>query len=140
MNQKIKSFLGTGWSFPPTFNKFSMTVNLSSDVDDIEESIRIILGTFPGERIMQPKFGCYLKRLSFEIIDESLLIRINEEIRKALLNFEPRVTFNEAEIDGVDDMNGLILVRINYTVIITNTRYNIVYPFYINEGTLIREQ
>ena len=139
MIQQIKSFLGTGWSFPPTFNKFSHTVDLASDLEDIEESIRIILGTFPGERIMQPKFGCYVKRLSFEIIDDSLLIRINEEIRKALLNFEPRVNYNNAEIVNLDDFNGLIMVRINYTVIITNTRYNIVYPFYINEGTLVRD-
>ncbi len=137
MKQELKSFLGTGWKFPPAFNNLSNTVELSSDLVDIEESIRIILGTFPGERIMLPKFGCFIRRLAFEIIDESLLISINEEIRRALLNFEPRINFINSEVVSQDDYNGILLIRINYTVIITNTRYNIVYPFYYNEGTLI---
>lgn len=140
MYQEIQSFLGTGWSFPPGFNKFSHTVNLVSDLSDIKESIGIILGTYPGERIMQPKFGCYVKRLAFENIDESLLIRINEEIARALLHFEPRINFIGSELVDRDDLNGLLYIRINYTVIITNTRYNIIYPFYLTEGTLIPDK
>ena len=137
MLPKIKSFLGTGWAFPPAFNKFPASAELVSDLQDIEESIRIILGTYPGERIMHPKFGCYIKRLSFENIDQSLLFRINEEIGRALLNFEPRINFIDSEVVSRDDLNGILKIRINYSVIITNTRYNIVYPFYIKEGTLI---
>jgi phage baseplate assembly protein W len=137
MFKEIKSFLGTGWSFPPSFNKLSNTVDLVSDLQDIQESIKIILGTYPGERIMQPKFGCYIKRLAFENIDDGLLIRINEEIKRALLNFEPRISFINSELVSRDDHNGLLMIRINYSVIITNTRYNIVYPFYFKEGTMI---
>jgi phage baseplate assembly protein W len=137
MIKEIKSFLGTGWSFPPSFNKLSNSVDLVSDLQDIQESIKIILGTYPGERIMQPKFGCYIKKLAFENIDDELLIRINEEIRRALLNFEPRINFINSELVSRDDHNGLLMIRINYSVIITNTRYNIVYPFYFKEGTMI---
>lgn len=137
MFKEIKSFLGTGWSFPPSFNRLSNSVDLVSDLQDIEQSIRIILGTYPGERIMQPKFGCFIKRLSFESMDESLFVRINEEIGRALLNFEPRINFINSEVVKHDDYNGLLMIRINYSVIITNTRYNIVYPFYFKEGTLI---
>ena len=135
MNNEISSFLGTGWSFPPAFDKFSNSVQMVSELQDIEESIRIILDTFPGERIMQPEFGCYLKRLVFEKIDAALIQQINETIGKALLNFEPRVKFINCEVLNTDDINGILTLRINFSLIITNTRHNIVYPFYITEGT-----
>jgi len=137
MIKKLKSFLGTGWAFPPSFNKFTHTVETVSDEQDIQESIRIILGTYPGERIMQPKFGCYMRDWSFENIDNELLLKINEEIKRALLNFEPRVIFIDSQVAERDDLNGFLLIEINYKIIITNTRHNIVYPFYIKEGTLV---
>lgn len=135
MSNEINSFLGTGWSFPPSFNKFSNSVQMVSELQDIEQSIRIILETFPGERVMQPEFGCFLKRLVFEKIDAALILQINETIGKALLNFEPRIKFINCEVVNTDDVNGVLNIVINYTVIITNTRHNIVYPFYITEGT-----
>lgn len=138
MKNDIQSFLGTGWSFPPTFNKFTNTVQMVSDTDDIGESIRIILDTFPGERVMQPEFGCFLKRLVFEKIDTALVMQINDVIGKALLNFEPRVKFINAEVVQRNDDEGYLLIRIHYTVIITNTRHNIVYPFYFTEGTNVQ--
>ncbi len=137
MIKNNKSFLGTGWSFPPRFNKYSQNVEMVSAEEDIAESIRIILGTYPGERIMQPKFGCYIRNWAFEIIDDELFLMINEEIKRALLNFEPRVIFINSEVVSRDDYNGLLKIRIDYTIIITNTRHNIVYPFYYNEGTLV---
>jgi uncharacterized protein len=137
MIKKLKSFLGTGWGFPPRFNKFMHTVEMVSDEEDIKESIRIILGTYPGERIMQPKFGCYMRDWSFENIDTELLMKINAEIKRALLNFEPRVIFIDSKVVERDDLNGFLLIEINYKIIITNTRHNIVYPFYIKEGTLL---
>lgn len=137
MIKKMKSFLGTGWAFPPAFSKFTNTAEMIADEQDIEQSIRIILGTYPGERVMQPKFGCYIRDWSFENIDNELLIKINEELKRALLNFEPRIIFIDSRLAGRDEMNGLILIEINYKIIITNTRHNIVYPFYFNEGTLL---
>lgn len=137
MIKKLKSFLGTGWGFPPRFNKFTHTVEMVSEEEDIKESIRIILSTYPGERIMQPKFGCYMRDWSFESIDTELLLKINEEIKRVLLNFEPRVIFIDTRVAERDDLNGFLAIEINYKIIITNTRHNIVYPFYINEGTLV---
>jgi phage baseplate assembly protein W len=141
MNKELKSFLGTGWAFPPTFNKFSHSVKLVSEIDDIKESILIILDTIPGERIMQPEFGSNLKRLVFEKNDESLKGLIHEAIDKALLNFEPRINFISTEIieHEEDFLNGFVKLVITFSVIITNTRYNIVYPFYFNEGTNVKE-
>jgi len=103
--EEVKSFLGTGWSFPPVFNKSDHSVSMVSDVNDIEESIRIILSTTPGERIMQPEFGCDLKRLVFEKIDSTLIASLDHLIYHALLNFEPRITFLSTEVLDQNDGN-----------------------------------
>jgi uncharacterized protein len=135
--EEVKSFLGTGWSFPPDFNRVDHSVLMVSDIKDIEESIRIILGTTPGERIMQPEFGCDLKRLVFEKIDSTLIASLDHLIYHALLNFEPRITFLNTEILSSDNLDGQLHVRINFKVIITNSRHNVVFPFYLLEGTNI---
>lgn len=133
--EEVKSFLGTGWSFPPVFNKSDHSVLMVSDINDIEESIRIILSTTPGERIMQPEFGCDLKRLVFEKIDSTLIASLDHLIYHALLNFEPRITFLNTEVLEQNDANGLLHINIHYKVIITNSRHNIVFPYYLIEGT-----
>jgi uncharacterized protein len=134
---EINSFLGTGWSFPPTFTKASNGAAMSENLEDIEESIRIILGTIPGERIMQPDFGCDLKRLVFEKVDSMLVSELNHMIYHALLYYEPRVNLIDVELLMQDELHGMIHLQLNYTVIITNTRHNMVYPFYFLEGTNI---
>jgi phage baseplate assembly protein W len=139
MKKEIDSFLGTGWSFPPVFNRFTNSVQMVSELDDIRQSIYLILETFPGERVMQPEFGCYLKRLVFEKIDNSLTVRINETIGKALLHFEPRIKFINVEVVNTNELEGILTLMINFSVIITNTRHNIVYPFYFTEGTNVAD-
>lgn len=134
MNE-VKSFLGTGWSFPPDFNRIDNSVQMVSDIADIEDSIRIILSTTPGERIMQPEFGCDLKRLVFEKIDSTLLASLDHLIYHALLNFEPRITFLNTEVLNLESADGQLLIQVNFKVIITNSRHNIVFPFYLLEGT-----
>jgi phage baseplate assembly protein W len=133
--KEVKSFLGTGWSFPPDFSRVDHSVQMVSDIRDIEESIKIILSTTPGERIMQPEFGCDLKRLVFETVDSTLIASLDHLIYHALLNFEPRITFINTEILDMDRMDGRLLIQINFKVIITNSRHNIVFPFYLLEGT-----
>lgn len=133
--EDVKSFLGTGWSFPPVFNKSDHSVSMVSDINDIEESIRIILSTTPGERIMQPEFGCDLKRLVFEKIDSTLIASLDHIIYHALLNFEPRITFLNTEVFEQNDLDGLLHINIHFKVIITNSRHNVVFPYYLIEGT-----
>lgn len=139
MKSIIPSFLGTGWSFPPAFDKLYGNAKLVSDEADIAESIRLILGTTPGERLMQPEFGCDLRRLVFEKIDGSLVAGLNHMIYHALLNFEPRINFIGAEIINRNELDGILHIQVNYSIIITNTRHNIVFPFYLLEGTNITE-
>ena len=135
MDQEIKTFLGRGWSFPPSFDRLNNANQMVPGLSDIEESIHIILGTTPGERIMQPEFGCYLRRAVFEKVNTSLLTDLNHIIGHALLNFEPRVKFSHVEMLHSIAGEGVLHIRIFYSVVITNTRHNIVYPFYLDEGT-----
>jgi phage baseplate assembly protein W len=137
MEKDIKSFLGTGWSFPPSFDKSSASVLMVADVADIEESIRIILSTLPGERIMLPDFGCNIRKLVFEVADSRLSAELNHIIYHALLEYEPRIKLVDCVILNQTTETGVVYVQINYTVITTNTRHNMVYPFYYLEGTNI---
>lgn len=130
-----KGFLGTGWSFPPKFDKYSKSVVMDNSEVDIENSIRIILGTYPGERLMNPEFGCAVKRMSFENLDEGNVTRIEEIVGNALIQFEPRVKFQSIEVISKNLEEGLIVLQLNYMIINTNTRHNIVFPYYLIEGT-----
>ena len=133
------SFLGRGWSFPPQFrrNNGVLELQMVSLEADIKESIGILLSTAPGERVMQPSYGCGLKHVVFESIDESAVAEIKDLIERAILFFEPRVTLEGIEIDTNDLYEGLIRILVEYTIISINTRSNVVYPFYIHEGTSV---
>jgi len=135
MEQEINAFLGRGWSFPPSFDRINNANQMASDLTDIEESIRIILGTTPGERMMQPKFGCHIKKVVFEQMSSNLRMKINHIIGHALLNFEPRIKFIQASFLDDISMEGVVHIRIEYSIITTNTRHNMVFPFYMAEGT-----
>lgn len=137
MELELQSFLGTGWSFPPDFDKQGKNVRMVSDEQDIAESIHILLNTTPGERIMRPEYGCDLKRFVFEKQDSTFITGLNHLIYHALLNFEPRVNFIDAVVVNRDDLDGVLYIQVNYSIIITNTRHNIVFPFYLLEGTNI---
>lgn len=135
MEPAVNTFLGRGWSFPPSFDRINNANQMASDLADIEESIRIILGTTPGERMMQPAFGCPIKNVVFEQMSAHLVTKVNHIIGHALLNFEPRIKFLQAVFLDEIDNEGVIHIRIDYSIITTNTRHNIVYPFYMAEGT-----
>ncbi|MBN1480889.1 hypothetical protein EH223_00230 [candidate division KSB1 bacterium] len=132
MPQKI-SFLGTGWSFPPTFNNSSRTVRTVSDVDDINQSLEILLSTSLGERIMRPQYGCNLREFLFEPLDVAQQAYIKDLIKNAILYHEARIKLDDVVL-AVDHTKGRLDIKLEYTVTTTNTRYNYVYPFYLQEG------
>jgi phage baseplate assembly protein W len=133
-----KSFLGTGWSFPPAFNNSPVDqVAMVSDEEDIRQSLFILMHTIPGERLMLPEYGCDLRLLVFESIDTAFNNEISDIIFKAILRYEPRIKFNFTSIDTSGQLDGLVLITIDYNIISTNTRNNIVFPFYLQEGTNI---
>ena len=138
MDKSEKSFLGKGWAFPPAFDIDSKSVRLVSEEKDIEESIRIILGTIPGERIMNPKFGCGLIRHVFETTDATTITILKDLVYDALLFYEPRIKSEKINIITDKIVEGKLLIHISYIINITNTRSNIVYPFYFTEGTNLK--
>jgi phage baseplate assembly protein W len=132
-------FLGTGWAFPPSFDWRSKEAVMVSQVEDIEQSLHILLSTVPGERVMQPTYGCGIKRMVFENINESTITEIKDVIAKAVLFFEVRITLHEIDVDLSDfNLEGVVRLKLDYTVRTTNTRTNMVYPLYLREGTNLR--
>ncbi|RPI26068.1 MAG: hypothetical protein EHM61_12710 [Acidobacteria bacterium] len=129
-----RSFLGKGWGFPPTFNRSAKGVEMDSDEEDIESSLRILLSTDVGERVMQPRYGCNLHPLLFEPLDASLQAYMKDLIETAILYFEPRIILDKVTLEPEPE-KGQIKINIGYTIAATNTRSNFVYPFYLTEGT-----
>ncbi|MGN6640667.1 MAG: GPW/gp25 family protein [Mucilaginibacter sp.] len=129
------SFLGTGWSFPPTFDKFNAVVEMTSDEIDIQRSLQILLSTRKGERVMEPDYGCNLDEMLFEPMNTTFKTYIGELVTTAILFYEARIDLQSVVVDDSNEVNGVILLIINYTVRTTNSRFNYVYPYYKIEGT-----
>ncbi|WP_017497862.1 GPW/gp25 family protein [Flavobacterium sp. WG21] len=132
-----QAFLGTGWSFPPEFKKTTRATVMISDEEDIKSSLEILLSTKIGERIMVPKYGCNIDELLFEPLTTTLKTYVSELIRTAILYHEPRIDVEKIDISQGDDLNGELLVALDYRIRATNSRTNMVYPFYKQEGTNI---
>ena len=129
------SFLGTGWSFPPTFQNATRRVEMSAEEEDIRESLIILLSTRPGERVMNPLYGCNLDDLLFSPLTLTLKSFVSDLIETAILYFEPRINLESIEISQNSELDGELLIELNYVVRSTNSRKNLVYPFYRGEGT-----
>ena len=136
--KEIKSFLGTGWSFPPAFDPVSKAVRMVSDEEDIEQSLEILLSTRLGERVMLPRYGCDLNEFVFESITTSFKTFITDLVRTAIIYYEPRIKLEKIDLNGSNELEGLILINVQYIVKSTNSRLNYVFPFYRNEGTEVK--
>lgn len=135
-----KRFLGVGWSFPPQFHNQGGTtdVKMVAEEEDIQESLAILLSTRPGERIMQPGYGCGLHDMVFEIINETTITEIRDVIERAILFYEPRINLEAIEVGTENVYEGRIDIQLDYAMRKTNTRSNVVYPFYFIEGSHVR--
>jgi phage baseplate assembly protein W len=136
-----KEFLGIGWSFPVAVDS-SGKIAMSKYEEDIREAILIILGTSKGERVMRADFGCGIHDMVFQTINTSTLSLVELTVREALTMYEPRIEIvsikvTPASSSGVQDdaSVGKLLISVVYTVRATNNQFNLVYPFYLNEGT-----
>ena len=128
-------FLGRGWSFPPTFNAQLQAVEMTEKKEDIERSLQILLTTTIGERIMQPKYGCNLEQLLFESLDTTTKALIKDKVKTAILYFESRIEVKKIELNSANELEGELLIEIEYVVRATNSRYNFVFPYYRNEAS-----
>lgn len=135
--QNIKSFLGTGWSFPPVFEHQMNSVKMVSDEEDIRQSLILLLSTTPDERIMNPDYGCDLHRIMFQPMTNATQFLIKDVIKTAVLFYEPRITLDDIVIDYSGELDGIVYITLHYTIRKINIRSNIVFPFYKTEGTSV---
>ena len=136
---KPKSFLGTGWSFPPTFDLIDKSIEMVENQEDIEQSLEILLSTRVGERVLRSDYGCDLTAMLFESITVTLLTKIKRIIERAITQYEPRIDLNNIFFTNKNQLEGIINIQLEYTIRSTNSRLNFVYPFYIKEGTNIKK-
>ena len=132
-----KSFLGTGWSFPPTFHLEKKGLHMVSDEEDIKQSIEIFLGTKLGERVMRPEYGNPLHHHAFEISSQNNIDWILKDIALALRINEPRLFIRGISANKERILDGILQINLEYEIESTNVRNNIVFPFYFAEGTSI---
>ena len=129
------SFIGRGWSFPPTFSPELPGVVMLEQEADIVSSLEILLSTAPGERVMLPEFGCNLEELVFENLDTTTKTLMADKIETAILYYEPRIDVEKVGLDSSRYLEGVVLIEVTYRVRMTNSRFNFVFPFYKQEGT-----
>ena len=127
-----RAFLGVGWAFPLSLDAAGAVATAVYE-EDVHQSIRIILGTRRGERAMRPDFGAGLEDFVFESMSVTILETVKKRVREALIDWEPRIDVTGVEVTA-DPAQGRMLIAIDYRVRATNTHYNLVYPFYLQEG------
>jgi phage baseplate assembly protein W len=125
-----EEILGTGLAFPLSVDSRG-GIAMVHEESDIDQAITIILGTAPGERPMRPEFGCGVHDYVFDTIDAGTVGRMEEEVRRALTRWEPRIDVEgiDFDLDGVD--RGVLAIQIDYRIRATNHYRNLVYPFYV---------
>jgi hypothetical protein len=132
------SFLGTGWSFPPEFAETARGVLMTSDEVDIHASLKILFGTSIGERFLHPKYGLNMRDLLFEPISTTMTTLFKDQIRMAILIYEPRIDVVSLELDTTGQFEGRVVLFLDYVVLATNSRYNLVYPFNLTDGNELK--
>ena len=132
MANAVEAFLGVGWAYPVCVAGGQTAISVFED--DIRQAIRIILGTNPGERVMRPDFGAGMNALVFEPMSVATIESVKVRVRDALVDWEPRIDVEavNASMDSAEPNK--LLVDVTYRVRATNTRTNLVYPFYLQEG------
>jgi uncharacterized protein len=128
-------FLGRGWSFPPTFNRTASGVEMLEDEADIVSSLEVLLSTAQGERVMLPQYGCNLDELLFENLDTRMKTLMADKVESAILYHEPRIELENVFLDESRELEGVVLINIVYRVKTTNSRFNLVFPYYKLEAT-----
>jgi len=136
-NDPNTSFLGQGWAFPPRFDTETKVLALAQEETDIYQSLHILFHTEPGERVMNPEYGCALRQFLFRNMNLSELTHLESVVKRAILRFEPRITAGAVRANTDRIVDGVLLLEVTYTVRSLNSRHNVVFPFYLQEATLL---
>lgn len=130
MSTNPTDFIGRGVMFPMRVDQAG-SIAMSSGVEELDSSIRMVLITAPGERLMRPNFGCRIWDLLFEPINANTLGLMAVAVREALGQWEPRVDVESVTVEPLDGADGKVLIHIGYVVKATNDLRNLVFPFYV---------
>lgn len=133
------AFLGRGWAFPPQFDARTGAAVMRDGAQDVAESLWILFRTRPGERVMHPDFGCRLADFVFEPKNSRTRAGIEVAITRAIRFFEARIILREVSVDMGEWEDGKLRIHVSYTLRATNSRHNMVFPFYVDEGTLLSD-
>lgn len=126
-------FVGRGWGFPMRVDP-NGGIALVSDEREIEESIRVVLATSPGERVMRPEFGCAIHEHIFDVVTSALFGEIRAKVVDSLELWEPRITVTSVDVAPDRDDSSVIYIDIQYRINDTNSPRNLVFPFYMIPG------
>jgi hypothetical protein len=126
-------FLGRGWAFPVVAGRAGR-IQYAEREQSIEQAVEIILGTSPGERVMRPEFGCGIWELVMEPNTAQLHGRVQTRVRDGLVRWEPRIDVLDVRVESPPEQKNVLLIRIDYRVRANNAFYNLVYPFFLQEG------
>lgn len=130
-----KEFLGRGWKFPVSVDSIRGRISMSEYEQDIKEAIWIILSTSKGERVMRPDFGCGIHDLVFDPINTTTINLVQNTVQEGLTLWEPRIQLIKVDVSPEMADEGKLLISIDYRVRATNNRFNLVFPFYLKEGS-----
>ena len=128
-----RTFLGLGWAFP-VCPESGRTKTAAYD-EDVRQAIRIIIGTNPGERAMRPDFGAGLSAFVFEPVSTTTLESLRRRVEESLVDWEPRIDVELVRVTAAPGEENKVLIEVSYRVRATNSRSNLVYPFYLQEGS-----
>ncbi|HYF27012.1 MAG TPA: GPW/gp25 family protein [Baekduia sp.] len=126
----MSRILGTGIAFPLRTDRRG-DLALADGEEDVEQAIRLILGTAPGERPMRPEFGCAVHDFVFDRIDADTAGRIEHAVRTALDRWEPRIEVEEVLFEFGDARLGELAIEVRYRLRATSDVRNLVFPFYV---------
>ena len=135
-SDRYESFLGIGWSFPPRFSR-SGAVMVSNEAD-IHESLVILFGTVAGERLFEPKYGLDMHEMMFEPMSTTMRTLLLDRVRTSILVYEPRIKVITLSVDSPDPNTGQLNIQLDYEVRATNSRFNLVFPFYKTDSNELR--
>lgn len=130
-------YLGTGWRFPPEFGPGGSNVAMVFGPEDVHQALLVLFSTRPGERAMGRAFGTDVDEFVFAGIHHDLVTRLQVAIEDAVLEHEPRVRLRRVEISADEANEGLVRVHIDYEIPEANSRFNLVFPFYLSESTML---
>lgn len=129
-----KAFLGVGWAFPVAPDATTREIGMAAYEEDIRQAVLLILQTEPGERVMRADFGAGLRAFVFEPINTMTMALVRQRVEQALITWEPRIDVQEVSVTADAAVFGKLNIGIRYRVRSVNTFYNLVFPFFLQEG------